>query len=787
MRRIFSCLALLALLFCLGPRAHAAAGSGFDPESVGKRLTHIYQTVIKNPDHRRFSPRYLQELASETQGYESQAKACVSDSQTLLDRINQGLAAIGAPVPNEPASIESERIHLERLKGQTEGRFALCRLLLLRTQLQSSSLLDMQRNELRAELMRQGPDIISMAQQLPQISSQQWIEARNAVVAGSGISLLTAPVWILLGILVGAAAAAGGFLRRELRERLVRISDQSVLHRLLRAFLASLARYAPALFPILVLSLTVAAITDVDRSQILLGVLVYGLLAYFAAVIVIRTLLWPPAPAAPPLPLPAAFGENAAHQLIVLSLLVPLGCVLALSRLPEDLPASLFLLLWAGFITVLALTLSRLIWIVGRVVGMKWQLRLAASAVILATLIAEYLGYRNLAGYVLIGLVGTTIGSALLFGLHLLFRDLLDGLEEGVVGWQRTLRHRLGLDPGEAFPGLVWLRVLIGVLLWGGFALFLLKVWRTSQSHFHTIYSWITNGVQIGHFTIVPSRLVVGLFLFALLLGVSRWLNNQLDRRLLIHSRLDHGAREAMTKIGGYIGFIVAILVGLSTAGVNFANIAIVAGALSVGIGFGLQNIVNNFVSGLILLFERPIKTGDWIAVGGTEGFVKHISVRSTRIQTFDRADVIVPNSELISQQVTNRTLQDAFGRVTIPVGVAYGSDTELVRDLLLRIANDHPEVVKVGDVPPPQVIFQAFGDSTLNFELRCIIRNIGLILVVRSDLNFAIDKLFRENKIEISFPQRDIWIRGWPELRARATPEARKPPETQGPDAPPA
>lgn len=776
MRRILSCLFLVTLLFSFGPTAHAAYDNGFDPEAVGKRLDHIYQDVIKNPYHRRFPPLYLQRLASEAQKYEAQAKACVDNAQTLLTRVNKGIAAIGAPVPKEPAAIASERVRLKQFKDQTEGRLSLCRLLLLRTQLQSSRLLDMQRTEERAQLMRQGPDIISVLQKLPQISMQRWIAARDAVIADSGLPLLTIPVWVALGLLVGAATIAGFFIRRELYKITTGIGEQSALHRLFRAFFASLARYAPALSPIFVLSITVAIFRDVDQSQILLGVLVYGLLAYFAAVIVIRALLWPPAPAAPALPLPDAFGENAARQLIILSLLVPIGCVLALSRLPEDVPVSVFLLLRAGFVTILALTLARLIWIVGRAVRMKWQLRVLASMAILATLAAEYLGYRNLAGYVFVGIIGTIVGSAFLFGLHLVFRDILDGLEEGSVGWQRTLRLRLGLNPGEAFPGVVWLRLLIGVLLWGGFALFLLKVWRTSQAHFHTIYGWITNGVQVGHFTVVPSRLVIGLFLFALLLGVSRWLNNQFDRRLLIHSRLDHGAREAMTTIGGYIGFIIAILIGLSAAGVNFANIAIVAGALSVGIGFGLQNIVNNFVSGLILLFERPIKTGDWIAVGGTEGFVKQISVRSTRIQTFDRADVIVPNSELISQQVTNRTLHDAFGRVTVPVGVAYGSDTELVRKLLLQIANDHPEVVKTGDVPPPMVMFQAFGDSTLNFELRCIIRNISLFLVVSSDLNFAIDKLFREHKVEIAFPQRDIWIRGWPEFRTRSKPDGKAP-----------
>ncbi len=776
MRRILSCFILVTLLFGFGPIAHAASSNGFNPEVVGKRLDHIYQDVIKNPDHRRFPPLYLQRLASEAQKYEAQAKACVDDAQTLLTRVNEGIAAIGAPVPKEPAAIASERVRLRQFKDQTEGRLSLCRLVLLRTQLQSSRLLDMQRNEVRAELMRQGPDIVSVLEKLPQISAEQWIRAQNAVIAHSGLSLLTLPVWIVLGVLTVAGAMAGLFIRRKLHDMATRTAEQSARHRLFRAFFASLARYAPVLSPIFVLSVVVAGSRDVDRSQILLGVLIYGLLAYFVAVTVIRTLLWPPAPAAGPLPPLGAFGENTARQLIILSLLVPIGCVLALSRLPEDLPANVFLLLRAGFVTILALTLGRLISIVGRAVRMKWQLQVLTSLAILAALAAEYLGYRNLAGYVFVGLIGTIAGSALLFGLHLVFREILDGLEEGSAGWQRTLRLRLGLDPGEAFPGVVWLRLLIGVLLWGSFALFLLKVWRISQAHFQTIYGWITNGVQLGHFTIVPSRLVIGLFLFALLLGVSRWLNNQFDRRLLIHSRLDHGAREAMTTIGGYIGFIIAILIGLSTAGVNFANIAIVAGALSVGIGFGLQNIVNNFVSGLILLFERPIKTGDWISVGGTEGFVKQISVRSTRIQTFDRADVIVPNSELISQQVTNRTLHDAFGRVTIPVGVAYGSDTELVRDLLLQIANDHPEVVKTGEVPPAQVLFQAFGDSTLNFELRCIIRNVSLVLVVSSEMNFAIDKRFREHKIEISFPQRDIWIRSWPELRTRLKPDGKTP-----------
>ena len=149
--------------------------------------------------------------------------------------------------------------------------------------------------------------------------------------------------------------------------------------------------------------------------------------------------------------------------------------------------------------------------------------------------------------------------------------------------------------------------------------------------------------------------------------------------------------------------------------------------------------------------------------VGNTEGYIKQIRIRATQIQTFDRADVIVPNSELISGQVTNWMLHDSRGRARIPVGVAYGSDTQKVKQLLLTIANEHPDVVTDGSSPVPKVIFRGFGDSALDFELRCFIRNIDSRLDVISDLNFAIDAAFRENNIQIPFPQRDLHVKQWP------------------------
>lgn len=217
---------------------------------------------------------------------------------------------------------------------------------------------------------------------------------------------------------------------------------------------------------------------------------------------------------------------------------------------------------------------------------------------------------------------------------------------------------------------------------------------------------------------------------------------------------VDSGVKDSFISLVGYFGYGLGIAIALSMAGIRMQNLAIVLGALSVGIGFGLQNIVNNFVSGIIILFERPIKVGDWIVVKGNEGVVKRIHMRATEIETFDKASVILPNSDILSNDFINWTHTNLMGRTIVKVGVSYDSDVLAVKEILLRCAGNHPLVLQT---PQPVVLFREFGDNSLNFELRCIVKDVNQRLSVQSALMFAIFQEFKQAGVEIPFPQRVV------------------------------
>jgi potassium-dependent mechanosensitive channel len=231
---------------------------------------------------------------------------------------------------------------------------------------------------------------------------------------------------------------------------------------------------------------------------------------------------------------------------------------------------------------------------------------------------------------------------------------------------------------------------------------------------------------------------------------------NLLRNKLLDHSDLEPGLKDSVTTISVYLVWTLGILVALHAFGLSPTSMAVAFGALGIGLGFGLQNIFNNFISGIILLFERPIQVGDAIEINGMWGEVRKINVRSTLVQTYDNASLIIPNAEFISSQVTNWSFKDMRLRRTVVVGVAYGSDVNLVKKTLEEIASKIQNVLKF---PVPQVIFADFGDSALIFRLR-VWTDIDHMLTVESDIRFEIYRLFEERGIEIAYPQLDIHVR---------------------------
>ena len=275
------------------------------------------------------------------------------------------------------------------------------------------------------------------------------------------------------------------------------------------------------------------------------------------------------------------------------------------------------------------------------------------------------------------------------------------------------------------------------------------------------------NLFALGNAKITPLSILYVLAFTLLLIYLSSRLRRMLIDRVLTRTRLDMGAREAIGTIVRYIAFVIGFLVLLQTMGIDLTTLNVLAGAIGIGVGFGLQNVANNFISGLIILFERPIKVGDRIEVDDVHGEVTHIGARSTTIRTNDNIAIIVPNSKFISENVINWSLEGGAVRFKIPVGVAYDSDLDLVERLLIEAATENEDVLAS---PPPSVRFLEFGPDALDFELRAWSRaRLHRPGLFRSNLNFAIIKKFRGHGIEVPFPQREVRVLGGVELKEKA------------------
>jgi potassium efflux system protein len=381
----------------------------------------------------------------------------------------------------------------------------------------------------------------------------------------------------------------------------------------------------------------------------------------------------------------------------------------------------------------------------------RWVLR-AVAFFLAFIIIAEIWGKQGLAEFMFISLLLTT---AFVLGFMLLMyiiRGFLEhvfrssSLQQMVLFYGDTniIIRRLTFFIDAATCGLL---VLPGILY----------IWGVYDELSEAVKGLLALGFNLG-----DQRISLGLVIISAGILYGSFLASSIVQKLLMDQvlekrRVETGVRVSIARLVHYVLIFIGFVVALLALGFEFTKLTIILSALGVGIGFGLQGVVNNFVSGLILLFERPVRVGDYIEIGGKWAEIRNIGLRATTVQTFDQADVIIPNADLVTNQVTNWTLSNRLVRVAIPVGVAYGSDVPLVMKTLLACATTSSKVAKT---PEPQVLFLSFGESSLDFELRVWVPNAEQRLTVKSELHQEIDRSFREAKIEIAFPQRDLHLR---------------------------
>lgn len=383
----------------------------------------------------------------------------------------------------------------------------------------------------------------------------------------------------------------------------------------------------------------------------------------------------------------------------------------------------------------------------GRSLPWPPSIRVLLPALGLLTLIAALFGYIGFARFLSRQIVVTGAILAMMYIGLLSARAISEEGAFAQTGLGRRMERWFKLD-AQALDqvGLVVSIAINLLMVLCGVPLILLQ-WGFQPGDLWAWVYTVATGFRVGSITFSLTGILSGILVFVIGYFATRWFQGWLDGSVMARGRVDAGVRNSIRLAVGYAGVALAALVGISAAGIDLSNLALVAGALSLGIGFGLQNVVSNFVSGLILLAERPFKVGDWIVAGQVSGTVKKISVRATEIETFQRQSVILPNSDLINSAVGNWTHRNKTGRVDIRVGIAYGDDVRRAHEVLLDIARSHPLVLKN---PEPFVLFSNFGSAALEFEIRVFLADVTNGNTVQNDIRFGILEAFAREGIEI-------------------------------------
>lgn len=707
-RALFSILAVCLLLGMASPLLAQETSRPFSKIVADwNRTLENAQRYVAEPIH--FEERnheYRSQLAKVRAGALAAAEVALSEieqHEKLLDALG---AAPKEGDPPEAPEIAEQRVGYEEDIAFYRARVAQAEVALARTDALSATISDLSREQLLTDLVEVNPlplapQTISLA--LPSMYRVAKALMRTPLVWWDGLSVdkRTPTIFLRMTGFLAFAFLAGWavrFLTVKYLGRDPRAEEPTYARRLLGAIAEGVSR---GIFPALILTVVLLRITS--GESVITGPFA-EVLATLCAALILFVLAWalPRAALAPDLPnwrltvLTPEGARTLSLRIAVLAAIVALSLFVegAMKALPvgqqlskeaEALYRFFFqVVIAAGLLAILQPRLWRIDAEAARKRGEEdgtdtapgrsrfWVAIHALFAVLaVGAVIAGLLGYGQLGSYFIESLILTGLIGGALYLARGLFRESI-----AVVLRTDLVTRKLAVQHGTRRRVKFWLRALLDIVIAIGAVFLIAPAWGVPADDLSLWAGRLFQGFTVGNVTISLVDFAIAIVIFAVVMLLTRTGQRALTERILPETQIDTGLQHSLSAGFGYIGFVIAAVLAVSAIGLDLTNIALIAGALSVGIGFGLQNIVNNFVSGLTLLVERPIKVGDWVVVGDQEGIVKRIQVRATEIETFQRTSVIVPNSAFLQEPVINRTHKDSFGRIEVPVGVAYGSDT---------------------------------------------------------------------------------------------------------------
>jgi potassium-dependent mechanosensitive channel len=747
--------------------ASASASTALSAELAPlKQLLDEIQQAIGHPGH---TDQSLSELREKLAPIREGLRAQFDVLDPRLAEVDSRLSELGpAPAPGAPpenATIAAERAQLSQTHAEVDAALKETRLLSLRADDVAARINESRRSLFSRALFQRTPGVLDTV---------FWSETmRGLQTETQGISFLTrssseyarrngstwgvvASVATLAALAALAIAAAYAWRRRFARE----VDPGRTAGRFARALAALLVLAQHALLMPICVFIVLKVLNGNGLllpvvADLALGLTVAVAVASFGHAIGLAVL----APGAPHRRLVNA-DELQARRLtscLTWSARV-LGAVIFLNLMHKAVGAPLSTTV-ATSALLAALTALLVLYLLIRLppaetsAGLRWLrfLGWVFVVVIAAALLTGFIGFSAF-------LAGRAIVLFMMIGAFYLGAALIDAVVTDLLNAESVRGRRVAATFGLSPRGLELVATLLGAV--AKLCLVLLAVvpvlgpWGIFAADFFDVVQEAVFGGRVGVISISLGTIITAVVLLLLGFVATRAVQRWLDRRFLPRTGLDPGLQNSVSVLFGYAGVITALIIALAELGIDLQKVALIAGALSVGIGFGLQSVVSNFVCGIILLAERPIRVGDWVLVKNEEGFVRRISVRATEIETFDRASVIVPNQDLITGVVKNMTHGNPIGRLTVKLGVGYDSDMDKVREILLEIAQAHPQVMRT---PGPNVVFVGFGVLALDVELRCFVGNVEHALATRSDLNFAILRRFREAGIGIPTNPADL------------------------------